>query len=124
MPGAGLEPAREHVPLDFKSNASAGFATQATLPTSSHGFLRLDGPALLSAYYVDCANEGNEVYVRLYESEGQGGEVTLTLDWSPSSAQAVDLLGQPLDVPVRANGQRVHVALKSWQIVTLRLGTR
>jgi hypothetical protein len=98
--------------------ARADYFAQATLPSSWHSFLRLDGPALLSAYYT----EGDNAYVRLYENMGSGGEATLTLDWSPSSAQAVNLLGQLLTVPVQASDRKVHVTLKPWQIVTLKLG--
>jgi alpha-mannosidase len=88
----------------------------ATMP-QVHSFLQIQGPALLSAYY----REDEATYARLYEREGRGGEVTCTFDWTPSSAQAVDLLGQALDIPVRAAGQRVYVSLRPWQIVTLKL---
>jgi len=90
--------------------------TEASLP-AAHSFLSLDRPALLSA----CYREGEAMIVRLYEREGRGGDATLTLDWSPTSAQAVDLLGRPMEVPVRALGQQVQLTLRPWQIVTLRL---
>jgi hypothetical protein len=90
--------------------------TEATLG-AAHSFLSLSGPALLSA----CYREGEAWFVRLYEHEGRGGEATLTLDWRPSAVQAVDLLGQPLDLPVRLEGNCVCVTLRPWQIVTLVL---
>jgi len=90
--------------------------TEASLP-AAHSFLSLDGPALLSA----CYREGEATVLRLYGREGRGGEVALTLDWAPTSAQAVDLLGQPMEVPVRASGRQVQLTLRPWQIVTLRL---
>lgn len=88
----------------------------ATLP-AAHSFLRLEGPALLSA----CYREGEATIVRLYEHEGRGGVATLTLAWAPSSAQAVDLLGRPMELPVRVAGREVQITLRPWQIVTLRL---
>lgn len=51
---------------------------------------------------------------------GQGGEVTVTFDWSPQTVQAVDLLGQPLDASVSLDGQTVSLHLCPWQIITLR----
>jgi hypothetical protein len=87
------------------------------LPASGHSFLRLAGPALLSAYYL----QGDAAYVRFYEHQGRGGEVTLALDWAPHGAQAVDLLDRPLDVPLRLEGGQVRVQCRPWQIVTLRL---
>ena len=70
----------------------------------------------------DYYREGDDIVVRLYECAGHGGEATLTLDWSPTSAQAVDLLGQPVDVPVQVRGKQVRIALQPWQIATLKLG--
>ena len=89
---------------------------EAQLP-ATHSFLRLEGPALLSACYC----EGETLIVRLYEHEGRGGEATLTLDRSLTSAQAVDLRGRPMEVPVRVSGQQVYITLRPWQIVTLSL---
>jgi alpha-mannosidase len=89
----------------------------AKLPESGHSFLHLAGPALLSAYYL----QGDAAYLRFYEHEGQGGEVTLALDWAPSGVQVVDLLDRPLDVPLRVEGRQVRVQAQPWQIVTLRL---
>jgi hypothetical protein len=91
--------------------------TLATLP-ASHSFLELTGPAMLSAYY----SEDHHLFIRLYEREGKGGETTLTVDWAPSTVEAVDLLGHPIDVPVRVVDHRVGVDLRPWQIVTLKMG--
>jgi alpha-mannosidase len=99
--------------------ARADHPCDATLPPGAHSFLRLEGPALLSAYYR--GEDAEHAYMRLYESAGQGGEATLTFDWLPSSAQAVDLLGQPVGVPVRIEKRQVSVTLRPWQIVTLRV---
>jgi hypothetical protein len=90
---------------------------QASLPTDSHSFLSLDGSALLSAYY----HSEDGIYLRFYEHQGMGGEVSLQFDWSPQSVQAVDLLGQPADLPVALSGKEVRLNARPWQIVTLRL---
>ena len=98
--------------------ARADYPGEATLPHDRHSFLRIDGPAMCSAYYAE--REGARV--RFYECEGRGGEVTLTFDWAPSSAQAVDLLDRPVDTPVQAHGKQVTLTARPWQIVTLKLG--
>ena len=84
---------------------------------TANSFLSIEGPALLSAYY----REGDATFVRFYEHEGTGGQVTLTLDWKPTSAEMVDLRGQGLGQSVQVHGQAVIVDVKPWQIVTLQL---
>ena len=85
-----------------------------------HSFVELSANALLSAYYVEDA----AAFIRVYEREGRGGEVTLTLDWAPAGAQVVDLLGNVLDTPVQLAGQQVVVTMRHWQIATIRLTRR
>lgn len=82
-----------------------------------HSFLALEGPALLSAYYT----EAQHTTARLYEAQGQGGQATLTLDWAPSAAVAVDLHGEEIEVPVEMTDRQISVTLQPWQIVSLRL---
>jgi alpha-mannosidase len=94
----------------------ADYPSEARLPAISHSFLSLEGPALLSAWYR--AEDG--IYVRFYEHQGKGGEVKITLDGSPVSAQAVDLLGGPVDIPVALHGEELSVTVRPWQIVTLK----
>jgi hypothetical protein len=103
-----------HAPLVVR----ADHPSEATLPVSGHSFLTLEGPALLSACYAEEA----ATVVRFYEHTGSGGEVNLALDRAPATVQAVDLLGRPVAVPVQANGDRVTVNVRPWQIVTLKLG--
>lgn len=102
-----------HAPLV----ARADYPEAASLPSAQHSFLHIDGPAILSAYY----NEDDIAFIRIYENEGQGGEVTLSLDWPPLSAELVDFLGQTIDIPIVVDGNHVSVGLKAWQIATLRL---
>lgn len=97
--------------------ARAYYPSEATLPHGSHSFLRLDGPALLTAFY----RSGESIHARFYECEGKGGDVKLVFDWEPASATAVDLVGNQLDIPIRIDGKRVVVQANPWQIVTLEL---
>jgi hypothetical protein len=46
---------------------------------------------------------------------------TFAFDWAPSSAQAVGLLGQPVDTPVGIDGMQVTLPARPWQIVKLKL---
>lgn len=91
--------------------------SQATLPEDQHSFLAIDGPALLSAYY----RQGDTTFLRIYENEGKGGNVRLNLDWSPTTVQAVDLIGQTVDVPLEQQAQSLSLTIQPWQIVTLQL---
>jgi hypothetical protein len=93
---------------------------EAVLPANQHSFLQLEGPALVSAYYT----EGDHAIVRLYEHTGQGGDVTLHLDWAPAAAEVVDFLEQPVAGQVQVSGKQVTVGVRPWQIVTLRLSRR
>ena len=95
----------------------ADYPQEAVLPAAEHSFIQIDGPAILSAYY----NEDDAAYIRVYENEGRGGEVTLSLDWTPLSAELVDFLGRAVDSPVARGGQRVTFELGAWQIATLKL---
>lgn len=95
----------------------ADHPSAATLPGGSHSFLSVEGPALLSAYYAD----GDANILRVYEYTGQGGDVTVTLDRTPTIAQAVELSGQPADTPVALEGREIRLHLRPWQIATLRL---
>jgi hypothetical protein len=101
-----------HPPVVARPN----YPTQPLL-ADSHSFMELSANALLSAYYV----ESDAAVIRIYDREGQGGEVSITLDWAPTGAQVVDLIGNVLDTPVQLDGQRVVVTLRPWQIATLRL---
>lgn len=94
----------------------AAGAGQALLP-ASHSFVTLTDPAILSAYYC----QGDDVFVRLYDGTGRGGEATVALDWAPVSVDAVDLLGQPFPAPLVLTGRQVRVGLQPWQIITLKL---
>ena len=94
----------------------ADFTTEGALP-ETHSFIDIDGPALASAVYA----EGGQQIVRIYEHEGTGGAVTITLDRVPAGVTAIDLLGQAVDIPVTVSGSVISVELRPWQIATLRI---
>jgi len=80
--------------------------------------LQVDGPAVLSAAYV----ENGACLLRLYECEGKGGWVSCQLPGEAAGVQAVDFLGNSrADVELSGSGELVRVLLGPWQIVTLRI---
>jgi hypothetical protein len=85
---------------------------------AQHSFLQLDGPAVLSAYYPD----GAQRIVRIAETSGAGGRVTITLDRAPETARLEDLVGNPIDQAADVRGATIVVELRPWQIATLRIG--
>ncbi|NLE43802.1 MAG: hypothetical protein GX620_03690 [Chloroflexi bacterium] len=87
------------------------------LPATGHSFLDIDGPVLLSAYY----NEGRDSFIRVYEADGTGGTVTVSLDWQPSNAQVVDLRGRAMDVPLDVLDHTVRLNVGPRQIATLKV---
>jgi alpha-mannosidase len=113
--GADLQ--RRAQELRHPARAVRAIGRSAPILGTSLSLLRLDGPALLSACYA----EGDELVVRLYEHTGMGGWATLTLPWSSPAARAVDFLDQPVEAEVTLAGSEVRVALRPWQIATLRI---
>ncbi|MFN8446657.1 MAG: hypothetical protein U0175_38045 [Caldilineaceae bacterium] len=102
-----------HPPVVIRPN----HPTPATLPSNEHSFLTLDGPARLSAYYP----QGDAAIARVVESEGTGGVLSLTFDWTPIAADAIDLTGRVLDIPLSIVGNAIQIILKPWQLVTLKI---
>ena len=70
---------------------------------------------------VKLAEDGsNDLVVRLYEAWGGRASVTVSADADVRSVQATDLLERPLENGARAEGRSVELALRPFQIVTLR----
>ncbi|MFN8446658.1 MAG: hypothetical protein U0175_38050 [Caldilineaceae bacterium] len=97
--------------------ARPNHVTEASLPANEHSFLALEGPAMLSAYY----RQGGSTVLRMVENEGQGGIVSVKLDWTPVSVEAIDLTGKTITVPIQQQGQTLNVTIKPWQIITLQM---
>jgi alpha-mannosidase len=84
-------------------------------------------PALLSVdkpniviETVKNAEDGNGIIVRLYESQRQRGQVTLTTGFALAEAWHVNLLEENGE-RLSCQGQQVSFAIKPYEIVTLRL---
>jgi alpha-mannosidase len=58
--------------------------------------------------------------VRLYEAWGARGPVTVTAPWPVRRATRTDLLEREL-APVASEADRVHLELRPFEIVTVKL---
>jgi alpha-mannosidase len=60
--------------------------------------------------------------VRLYESRGGRGEATVRFGFAVAGIEPTDLLERPLPTPgVAVDGEIARLALRPFQIVTLRV---
>jgi hypothetical protein len=103
-----------HPPVAIRGDRPA----EPRLP-SEHSFLRVEGPAMVSAVH----REGGDLIVRVWENTGVGGDVAVHLDRVIASAALIDLTWGELDQPVVVRGQSVAIKLRPWQIATIRIGT-
>jgi alpha-mannosidase len=69
---------------------------------------------------VKQAEDGRGVIVRLYECQRRRGPLTLTAGFALAAAQRTDLLEQPQE-DLAVDGRRVRLAVRPYEIVTLRL---
>ena len=69
---------------------------------------------------VKQALDGQDTVIRLYESHGARTDVTLTLGQQPASVRLANLLEDDIG-PVDWCGDKVHLTLKPYEIVTLRV---
>jgi alpha-mannosidase len=67
-----------------------------------------------------------DVVVRLYEAHGGRARARLVTGFELESAVSTDLLERPLDEPgaYEVTGEGIQLALRPFQIVTLRLNVR
>ena len=82
--------------------------------------LRIDDPAVTVESVKLADDRSGDVVVRLYESRGGRAAATLTAGFPLAGAHVTDLLEQPLE-RAESSGERVRVALRPFQILTLRL---
>lgn len=59
--------------------------------------------------------------IRMYEAEGKECPVTITLDSAVSEAYLTDLFGNKQDIPVRVEGQKVHLTVTPYMQGELRV---
>ncbi|NUM44088.1 MAG: alpha-mannosidase [Anaerolineales bacterium] len=70
------------------------------------------------------AEDGNGLILRLYESQRKRGPVTLTTAFPIQSAWITNLLeenGEPIRVELTLDGNQLHLNIRPYQILTLRL---
>jgi alpha-mannosidase len=81
-------------------------------------FASIQGPA-----FVTCVRkEGEDVEVRLFETEGSAGEALLEFPWHVESATRVNLVGaEDGDLSPEFEDRRIALPLRPHQIVTLRI---
>lgn len=80
-------------------------------------FLTLSGNAFISSI----RKVGEDMEVRLFETEGQTSKTKLTFLWEIESVKAVDLLANPIEKVFQAQGNTLQLELKSHEILTLRV---
>jgi alpha-mannosidase len=117
VPGATIGDAvREGYRINLPGRRAAGAGEVAPLVTVDHDAV------VISA--VKLADDGSgDVVVRCYESRGGRATATLTVAFPVASATVTDLLERPLsdaEEPRRA-GDSIAVALRPFELVTLRL---
>ncbi|WP_426593727.1 alpha-mannosidase [Cellulomonas sp. McL0617] len=82
----------------------------------------VDNPAIVVEAVKLAEDRSGDVIVRLYESLGGHAKGTLTPSFAVSGARAVDLLERDVEAPgVASTAEAVQLALRPFQIVTLRL---
>jgi alpha-mannosidase len=121
-PGAGIiDAVREGYWLNVPQRTVTGGGAVAPL-------VAVDNDAVVVEAVKLAEDRGGDVVVRLYESAGGRATAALTTGFPLAAAVATDLLERPLDqapdapgVTVRTRDGRVELALRPFQIVTLRL---
>ena len=66
------------------------------------------------------AESGNDVVVRLYESQRRRGKVTLTTSFDVAEAWHANLMEEP-QTSLAIEGNKISLFVKPYEIVTLRL---
>ncbi|MGQ9732763.1 MAG: glycosyl hydrolase-related protein, partial [Candidatus Zipacnadales bacterium] len=85
---------------------------------TSHSWLKIEPNTLiLSALY----REQEHIFLRFYESVGQSTSAVITLPFAPESVSETDFLGNPIERKIDLDGVTLQTAVRSWEIVTLRL---
>jgi alpha-mannosidase len=115
VPGAGIREAVDagyslNLPLRVLDNVADG-----------EPVVRLDNPAVRVESVKLADDRSGDVVVRLYESEGDRARTTLRPGFACIGAQTVDLLERPLGDGGNLVDERLHLSLRPFEIVTVRL---
>ncbi|MGW1781142.1 alpha-mannosidase [Streptomyces sp. NPDC002143] len=121
LPGASIEDAVAegyalNLPLRVANVADAADAVHAPEPIVS-----VDGDGITVEAVKLADDESGDVVVRLYESRGGRAAGALRTSFPLAGAQITDLLERPLEPVVVAEDGGVDIALRPFQILTLRL---
>jgi alpha-mannosidase len=85
----------------------------------AHTFIACDSPQIVIET-IKRAEDGNGFIVRLYESQRRRGEIVLTTTFDLAAAWRCNLLEENQS-EIAVEGKRVVLAVKPYEIVTLRL---
>ncbi|MBB5118823.1 alpha-mannosidase [Streptomyces eurocidicus] len=114
VPNASVGDAvREGYRINLPERRVAGSAAVAPL-------VRVDDDAVVVSAVKLADDGGGDVVVRLYESLGGRARAVLTPGFAPGAVSVCDLLERPLGT-VAAEDGRVSLALRPFEIVTLRI---
>lgn len=115
-PGAGIADAVED---GYRTNL------RERVVQGAHGadpLVTVSNPAVVVESVKLAEDRSGDVIVRVYESLGGKARATLVAGFPVSGARAVDLLERDVDAPgVTATDEAVELALRPFQLVTLRL---
>ncbi|MDF3289962.1 alpha-mannosidase [Streptomyces silvisoli] len=114
LPGAGIGDAvAEGLALNLPLRPAASSAPVDPL-------VAVDDPAVTVESVKLADDRSGDVVVRLYESRGGRARATLSAGFPVARAEVTDLLEQPRE-PAAADGDRIALRLRPFQIMTLRL---
>jgi alpha-mannosidase len=81
----------------------------------------VDNPAVVVEAVKLAEDHSGDLVIRLYEALGGRAAATVALEVSWTEAWTTDLLERPSDVSSWTTGDLVHLSLKPFEIVTLRV---
>ena len=87
-------------------------------------FVSVDRPGVVIEAVKPADGNGGGMVVRLYEAWGQRGATTLSLGFPVAAAERTDLLERQVEPLEVQGGSSVTVALRPFEIVTVKLTAR
>ena len=105
--------------FNYGLKAMQVFAHAGSLPAENSFVSVAEANVVLTA--VKKAEDGDWLIVRFYESEGKGGNVTVTVPLGAKSATVVNLMEKPEGSALAVIGGRVKVPVTPYQVQTVRI---
>ncbi|MGW0945490.1 alpha-mannosidase [Streptomyces sp. NPDC002623] len=124
LPGASIEDAVAEgyaLNLPLRVANAADVADAADAVHAPEPIVSVDGDGITVEAVKLADDESGDVVVRLYESSGGRAAGALRTSFPLAGAQITDLLERPLEPAVVAEDGAVDIALRPFQILTLRL---